>query len=34
MIPARSAHFELIWWLVLLALAGLLAAFGLSVPAY
>jgi hypothetical protein len=34
MLAARSVHFELVWWMVLLALAGMLAALALTVPAY
>lgn len=34
MSPAHSAHSEMAWWFVLLALAGLLAVFALHVPAY
>ena len=34
MSPARSIYFEMMWWFVMLALAGLLAAFALHGPAY
>jgi hypothetical protein len=30
----HSAYFELVWWLVLLTLAAMLAMFGLSMPVH
>lgn len=33
MFPTHGVYFEMMWWIVMLALGGLLALFALHVPA-